>query len=180
MRPYETIVVLSNELGGEVDALVERFKSLIQANGGTLDATHDWGNRRLAYLIRKQADGRYFLFEYSADADLVRELERNLRITDGVLRYITVQQEHTGLPVDRRRESAERDSVPLNELRSTPDRAAGRPPQSAPPEPAAPAPEQETKAPESAAATPAQVTPAAPSGAAAGGTDQSEGVKSDE
>jgi small subunit ribosomal protein S6 len=118
MRPYETLVVLSNDLGGEIRPLVQRLETLIQTNGGTLDFSHDWGNRRLAYPIKKKLDGRYFLLEYTAAPAVVSELERTLRISDGVLRYLTVQQEHTGLPQARPKEHAGREDVPLNELRS--------------------------------------------------------------
>ena len=118
MRPYETVLVLSNELGSNMPSLVERFTNVIKDGGGVLDANHDWGTRRLAYPIRKQADGHYFMLEYSAEPDVVRELERNLRITEGVLRYMSVQQDHTGLPPARREEPAGRRHVPLHELRS--------------------------------------------------------------
>jgi small subunit ribosomal protein S6 len=97
---------------------VRRFEAVIRDNGGTLDATHDWGSRRLAYTIRKKADGHYFLFEYTAEAPVVSELERTLRITESVLRYMTVQQEHTGLPPARVRDTGTRADVPLSELRS--------------------------------------------------------------
>jgi hypothetical protein len=63
-------------------------------------------------------DGHYFLIEYQAEGDAVAEVERTLRITDGVLRYISVQQEHTGLPQPRQREASRREDVPLSEMRS--------------------------------------------------------------
>ena len=134
MRPYETMVVLSGTLGTESQALLERLENLITASGGRLDARRDWGVRKLAYPIKKHSDGHYYLIEYHADGALVAELERNLRITDGVLRFISVQQEHTGLPEPRQRESSRRD-VPMSEMRSRPPRG--------PETPAAPAPQPE-------------------------------------
>jgi ribosomal protein S6 len=83
-----------------------------------VDASHDWGAKKLAHPIHKQTDGRYFLIEYQAEGDAVAEVERTLRITDGVLRYISVQQEHTGLPQPRAREPYRRDDTPLSEMRS--------------------------------------------------------------
>ena len=126
MRPYETLIVLNNELGAEIRPLIERFETLIRSNGGTLDTSHDWGNRRLAYPIKKKHDGRYFLLEYTAAPPVVSELERTLRITDGILRYMTVQQEHTGLPQARPRDVGGREDVPLSEMRSM-RRAPSRP-----------------------------------------------------
>ena len=117
MRPYETLVVLSNELGENKKALVERLEQVIRNHGGTVEANHDWGNRRLAYTIGKHNDGHYFLLEYQAEGAAVAEVERTLRISDGVLRYLSLQQEHTGLPQVRPRETTSRDSVPLYELR---------------------------------------------------------------
>lgn len=118
MRPYETLIVLSPTLGGDTQPLIDRVQEVIRSRGGQIDASHDWGSKRLAHPIQKQADGRYFLIEYQAEGDAVAEVERTLRITDGVLRYISVQQEHTGLPQPRVRESYRRDDVPLNEMRS--------------------------------------------------------------
>jgi len=118
MRPYETLIVLSPALGAESQQLIDRVQDVIRTRGGQVDAAHDWGARRLAYSIHKQTDGRFFLLEYQAEGDAVAEVERTLRITDGVLRYISVQQEHTGLPQPRVRDVPRRDDTPLNEMRS--------------------------------------------------------------
>ena len=103
MRSYETMVVVSGEIGEESAALMSRFEGVVRSEGGTYETTHDWGTRKLAYPIRRQANGRYYLMEYQAEPGTVQELERTMRITEGVLRYISVQQEHTGLPVERER-----------------------------------------------------------------------------
>jgi small subunit ribosomal protein S6 len=118
MRPYETLIVLSPVLGAESQPLIDKVQEVIRTRGGEVDAAHDWGARKLAYPIQKQTDGRFFLLEYQAEGDAVAEVERTLRITDGVLRYISVQQEHTGLPQPRVRETARRDDTPLSEMRS--------------------------------------------------------------
>jgi small subunit ribosomal protein S6 len=118
MRPYETLIVLSPALGADTQPLIDRVQEVIRSRRGEIDAAHDWGSKRLAHPIRKQTDGHYFLIEYKAEGDTVAEVERTLRITDGVLRYISVQQEHTGLPQPRPRESYRREDVPLSEMRS--------------------------------------------------------------
>ena len=125
LRPYETLVLLSNELGDSQKALIERLEQLIRQNGGTLDASHDWGNHRLCYTIGKQNDAHYFLLEYQAEGPLVAEIERTLRISDGVLRYMSLQQEHTGLPQPRPR--AEREHTPLYEMRGPRGEGGRRP-----------------------------------------------------
>jgi small subunit ribosomal protein S6 len=118
MRPYETLIVLSPAMGSDMQPLMDRIQEVIRSRGGQVDASHDWGSRKLAYPIQKQVDGQFYLLEYQAGGDAVAEVERTLRITDGVLRYLSVQQEHTGLPVPRPRESYRREDVPLSELRS--------------------------------------------------------------
>jgi small subunit ribosomal protein S6 len=123
MRPYETLIVLSTGLGEEDSQLLTRFEGIIAAQGGTLDERRDWGLRDLAYPIRKQKQGHFVLLEYQAEPEVVKELERNLRISEGVLRFVSVQQEHTGLPEPRQRESYDRRDVPLSEMRSAGDGA---------------------------------------------------------
>jgi len=131
MRPYETLVVLSNELGVDIEPLVQRCQEIIKAQGGVVENNHDWGSRKLAYPIAKQSEGHYYLFEYQAPPQAVSELERTLRIADGVLRYMSVQQEHTGLPPERPVEAPSRDDRPMHEMRSYDRRGprsdAGRP-----------------------------------------------------
>ena len=124
MRPYETLVVLSTNLGEEGSQLLSRFETVIRNEGGTIDENRDWGVRDLAYPIGKQKQGHFWLIEYQAEPTLVKELERNLRISEGVLRFVSVQQEHTGLPEPRVREQYDRRDVPLNEMRSNAPAAA--------------------------------------------------------
>ena len=120
MRPYETLIVLNSGLGDETAKLVSRFETIIRNEGGTLDASRDWGVRDLAYPIHKNRQGRYFLLEYQAEPNAVKELERNLRIIEGVLRFVSVQQEHTGLPEPRvQRDYGDRRDVPLHEMHSS-------------------------------------------------------------
>ena len=157
MRPYETLVVLSSSLGSEQKPLITKFEDLVKSLGGTLDESRDWGSKRLAYQIRKESDGHFYLIEYQADGDVVAELERNLRITDGVLRYVTVQQEHTGLPEVREREMPQRDA-PLSDMRG--DRDSGRPGPSGPPPAAAPGPDAPSAAGPAATEAPASASPA--------------------
>jgi small subunit ribosomal protein S6 len=126
MRPYETMVVLSTQLP-ESTGLIDRFASIIEREGGSIDARLDWGVRSMAYPIKNQSHGHYWLLEYQAGSDLVKELERNLRIAEGVLRFMSVQQEHTGLPEPPRIEERPegRRDVPLSEMRSRGPRHRG-------------------------------------------------------
>ena len=93
VNKYELIVVLSPALGDEGYAsTTDMIKAKIETQG-TIDALEIMGVKRLAYEINDQRDGYYLQFLYSSDADFPKEVERVLRLTDGVLRYLTVRLE---------------------------------------------------------------------------------------
>ncbi|MBQ4152809.1 MAG: 30S ribosomal protein S6 [Oscillospiraceae bacterium] len=89
---YEAMMVFSVNGGDEaVEALSEKFKALIAANG-TVESVDVWGKRRLAYPINDETEGHYVLVEYTAEPSFPAELDRVGRITDGVLRLMTVKK----------------------------------------------------------------------------------------
>ncbi len=89
---YETMLVFSVANGEEaVNAMVEKFKSLIEAHG-TIDSVDVWGNRKLAYPINYETEGYYVLVNYSSEPDFPAELDRIVNITEGVLRSLTVKK----------------------------------------------------------------------------------------
>jgi small subunit ribosomal protein S6 len=91
MRRYETIVILHPSLSQEDrQPFFDKVNSLIPEPQGLLIKLDEWGQKRLAYEIKKQTRGFYLLAEYCGDGDLVRELERNLRLDDRALKYMTV------------------------------------------------------------------------------------------
>ncbi len=93
MRRYETIFITHPELPEEDQiALQEKVRTIMAGWKGEILKIEDWGPRKLSYQIRKNARGRYFLVDYFAEAPaLVRELERMLRLNDGVLKFLTVK-----------------------------------------------------------------------------------------
>ena len=88
---YETLFVVHPEKGLRMKELVEKFKKVIESQEGSLTQVDEWGARDLAYRIEKQSRGYYTLLRYRASGKGVEELERNLKLTDGVLRYLTVR-----------------------------------------------------------------------------------------
>ena len=93
INKYETIFVLdSTKTEDEITALVEKFKSLIEANG-EIESVDEWGKRRLAYPINYENDGYYVVIQHESEPTFVAEFTRVLNITDGVLRYLTVARE---------------------------------------------------------------------------------------
>jgi small subunit ribosomal protein S6 len=91
MRKYETLMVLHPDLPeAQVRETIDRAKRVIEQAGGQPDAMQEWGLRELAYPIRKLTRGYYVLAEYTASAEVVRELERTLKIADEILRFVSV------------------------------------------------------------------------------------------
>lgn len=91
MRKYEMMYIVRPELDEEaVQAVGEKFQGIIN-NGGEVTNYNVMGKRRLAYEIKKYRDGIYVLINFTATPDTVKELDRIVRITDEVIRYIIVQ-----------------------------------------------------------------------------------------
>ena len=92
MNKYELVYILDTAVEEEArKGLVEKFNNLIVNNGGVVEKVEEWGKRRLAYAIDYKTEGYYVLVNFSAEAELPLELERNLKITDSVIRYQTIR-----------------------------------------------------------------------------------------
>ena len=90
---YEVVYILDPNLGEEnTAAMVAKFKTLVE-NNGTLAEIDEWVKRRLAYPINDLNDGYYVLMTFSAKPEFPRELDRILRITDGVMRSLIVSKD---------------------------------------------------------------------------------------
>ena len=94
MNQYEVMYVIDTALEDSARTeLINRFSELVTKNGGEVDRVDEWGKRRLAYAINYKTEGYYVLMYIKAPSDLPRELERNLQISDSVLRYLVVRYE---------------------------------------------------------------------------------------
>lgn len=92
VRRYETIYITPPEISDDdLAQLQEKLRSILTALKGDLVKLEDWGTKKLGYEVRKNNRGRYFYMDYLALPDLVRELERNLRLSDQVLKFQTVR-----------------------------------------------------------------------------------------
>src|SRR5215470_4944579 len=102
-RRYETLVLIHPEQGelGAKD-VTARIRSLIEDQGGSISQVLDWGTRELAYPIGKQRRAIYVLFEFRASVAGLREIERNIKLTDAVLRFLSVQQAENAPPATLR------------------------------------------------------------------------------
>ena len=94
MNQYEVMYVIDPALEDSARTeLINRFSDLVKKNGGEVDRVDEWGKRRLAYAIQYKTEGYYVLMYIKAPAELPRELERNMQISDSILRYLTVRYE---------------------------------------------------------------------------------------
>ncbi|MBI1272743.1 MAG: 30S ribosomal protein S6 [Alphaproteobacteria bacterium] len=92
MAYYESIFIVRQDItAAQVEALTVNFADIIRNGGGQVTKTEQWGLRTLAYKIRKNRKGHYVLFNLDAPSAAVLEMERNMRINEDVLRFMTVR-----------------------------------------------------------------------------------------
>ncbi len=116
MRKYETFFIADPDLPDESIAAVDnKVQSIVTSNGGEVLTYVPWGKRKLAYAIRKRTRGLYVLMEYAGGPTLVSELERNLRIDERILKFITVMLEDRFDPEKERERIALAATVPYSE-----------------------------------------------------------------
>lgn len=93
MRRYETVWVVNGDLPDEeVKSTIDKFTTIIANQGGTLISLEEWGRRKLAYKIGGTWRGFYLIADFVGQPDTVKELERNYRIDDRVIRYLTFKK----------------------------------------------------------------------------------------
>jgi len=113
---YETIYVTRPELPeDELTRLSEKLRGIIGNYEGSVLVWEDWGRRKMAYAVKKHQHGHYTYMNYVGPANLPRELERNIRIEDNMIRFLTVKleddvdpEERLGIAVERQRQRAEK------------------------------------------------------------------------
>lgn len=87
MRHYEVMVILDPDLEERaVSPLIENFLSVVRSGGGKVEKIDTWGRRRLKYEIKKKAEGIYSVIDLNAQPEVVKELDRQLNLSESVLR----------------------------------------------------------------------------------------------
>ncbi|MBL8086746.1 MAG: 30S ribosomal protein S6 [Chthonomonas sp.] len=93
-RKYEAFYIVAPSLNDtEVQAIADRFKGVVEAQGGTVEAAGKWEKRKLAYEINGHKEGNYVLMNFEADAKVPQELNRQMRNSDDVIRHRIFLQE---------------------------------------------------------------------------------------
>ncbi|MGC9523353.1 MAG: 30S ribosomal protein S6 [Anaerolineae bacterium] len=98
-RNYELMFIVSPELDEEaLDSLLQRVQQYLENAETQVFSRKAWGLRRLAYTIKGQREGRYFLVLFAARPDVISELDRNLRVNEGILRHLITRAEGVEVP----------------------------------------------------------------------------------
>lgn len=145
MRIYEELFIVRPDASEEqVDPVIEQVRGVITAKGGTLDKVEKWGTRRLAYRVLKFNEGQYILLQFTAQASTVKEIERRLRVSEVVMKFITVRIDEKLKRIDKRKKAREkraaRKPAPAALVPATPAAAPAMPTEHAAPAPGAPTP----------------------------------------
>jgi small subunit ribosomal protein S6 len=90
MRHYEIVVLVHPDQSEQVPAMLERYKGIVTASGGTVHRVEDWGRRQLAYPIAKVHKAHYILMNIETDQKSLAELNGSFRFSDAVLRHLVV------------------------------------------------------------------------------------------
>ena len=91
-RVYEILFIVDPNLGEpEVDALAAQIQGYVEKEGGRIQKVEKWGKKRLAYPVRKHREGSYVLIVAEGTGEIIKEIERRIRVTDGVVRYLSVR-----------------------------------------------------------------------------------------
>lgn len=94
MAYYETIFIVRQDLSEkQVETLTNDYAKIIADNGAKIARTENWGLRTLAYRIRKNRKGHYVMFHIDGAHDAVAEMERQMRLNEDILRYMTIRME---------------------------------------------------------------------------------------
>jgi small subunit ribosomal protein S6 len=103
-RVYEILFIADPNLGeAEVDALTAQVQGFIEKEGGKIEKIEKWGKKRLAYLVKRHREGSYVLLSVEGGAALVKEVERRIRVTDGIIKFMTVRVDEDLKKAERRK-----------------------------------------------------------------------------
>lgn len=112
MQKYETLFILHPDLPeAQVRETIDRTRRLIEGMSGHVADIQDWGLRELAYPIEKQTRGNYVLVEYEAESAVVNELERTMKLSDEVMRFVSVRMPLRNAAADATDTDADESSV---------------------------------------------------------------------
>ena len=128
MRHYEICFIVHPDQSEQVPAMIERYRTLITGNKGTVHRVEDWGRRQLAYPIEKLVKAHYVLMNIECDGKTLDELENGFRYNDAVLRHLTIKMKKAEVSASPMMKVVERE-----EAKKAASEAAAAPAQAAAP-----------------------------------------------
>ena len=124
MRTYEELFIVKPDVPDEeVDQHLEQLRTHLTNLGATVDKVEKWGKRKLAYKVDKYREGAYVLIQFTAGPEAVMEIERRLRVSDLVLKFLTVRIDHTLRRLEKRKKTRDKRAA----KRATSPSSAGAP-----------------------------------------------------
>jgi len=109
MRIYEELFIVKPDTSEEdLDHFIEQVTGIITAGKGKVEKTEKWGVRKLAYRVAKCSEGNYTLIQFTAPADAVSEVERRMRVTDMVIKFITVRIDEKLKKIEKRKKKRDK------------------------------------------------------------------------
>jgi small subunit ribosomal protein S6 len=101
MKRYETIYIANPNLEDDaLNEIIAKFSDIVEKKKGSVVKIDDWGKRKLAYEVKRFDRGHYVLLDFCGFPDAVTELERNLKLDDRIIKYLTVKIEEDVEPTD--------------------------------------------------------------------------------
>ena len=111
MRHYEIVLLIHPDQSEQVPAMLERYKGMIAAGGGTVHRVEDWGRRQMVYMINKLAKAHYLCINIEANQAVMSELKHAFRFNDAVLRHLTVARKKADTAPSAMMRSVEREDA---------------------------------------------------------------------
>ena len=125
-RVYEILFIADPNLGEpEVDALTAHVQQYVEKEGGKVEKVEKWGKKRLAYLVRRHREGSYVLLVVEGGSSMMKEVERRIRVTDGIVKFMTVRVDEDLKKAERRK--AQRNAEDEKRRARSPERPAPPP-----------------------------------------------------
>ncbi len=95
MSKYESVIIVKPKAEDkEIKIIIEKVKEIISTNNGSIAKVEELGIKKLAYEIKKCKEGYYIVFEYEVDSNVINEVERYFRITEDIMKFITIKKDN--------------------------------------------------------------------------------------
>ena len=122
MRHYEVVILIHPDQSAQSEAMVGRYRDLIEQGQGTIHRCEDWGRRHLAYPINKVHKAHYYLLNIECDQATLEKLEGTFRYNDAIIRHMTIRQKNA---ITERSPLAKTSDKPRREREAAPAAAQG-------------------------------------------------------